>query len=316
MKRVKPEYYKKSLSRYIKKIRPDIIHTMETQNAGYLVLEVKRRYFTNKKFPLWWHTNWGSDIYLFGRLKKHKERIKELLNEIDYYSCESKRDVELAKQFGFKKTVMPVYPNSGGLKLPIIMEMRSKNRKTSDRKLIMLKGYQGWAGRAFVGIRALTLAKEYLKDYKVVIYSCEGYSMEIAAELFAIETGIELEILPENTKHEDILRYHGLARISIGLSISDAISTSVLEAMAMGSFPIQSWTSTAGEWFEDGKSGLLVPPEDPEVVAEALKRALTDDELVDSAYEINWNTVKERLDYDLLKEKTINSYRNIMDNRF
>ena len=140
--------------------------------------------------------------------------------------------------------------------------------------------------------------------------------MEIAAELFAIETGIELEILPENTKHEDILRYHGLARISIGLSISDAISTSVLEAMAMGSFPIQSWTSTAGEWFEDGKSGLLVPPEDPEVVAEALKRALTDDELVDSAYEINWNTVKERLDYDLLKEKTINSYRNIMDNRF
>ena len=32
----------------------------------------------------------------------------------------------------------------------------------------------------------------------------------------------------------------------------------------MGSFPIQSDTACADEWIEDGVSGLIVPPEDPD----------------------------------------------------
>ncbi len=64
-------------------------------------------------------------------------------------------------------------------------------------------------------------------------------------------------IIPEFTSHHDILQKHGQARISIGLSIGDAISTSLLEAIVMGSFPIQSWTSCADEWIVDGKTGIL-----------------------------------------------------------
>jgi len=71
-----------------------------------------------------------------------------------------------------------------------------------------------------------------------------------------------------------MLHYYGRARIYIGLSISDAISTSLLEAMVMGAFPIQSCTACADEWIEDGKSGFIVPPEDPHVIAEAIRRAL------------------------------------------
>jgi hypothetical protein len=40
----------------------------------------------------------------------------------------------------------------------------------------------------------------------------------------------------------EILKLHGRPRISISLSISDAISRSVLEAMVMGAFPIQRMT--------------------------------------------------------------------------
>ncbi len=309
-------YYEKRLYRYIKKLKPNIIHTLETQNAGYLLYNVKRRYFQNKAFPAWWHTNWGSDIYLFGRLKEHRDKIKGVLHECDYYSCECERDVKLAKEMGFSKTIMPVYPNTGGFDLKNLDKMRGGLVKPSKRKIIMLKGYQGWSGRALVALRALTRIKEFLKEYKILIYTYHEVDVMIAAELLSIEAGIDIHYIPINSKHGEILRLHGKARVSIGLSISDAISTSVLEAMAMGSFPIQSWTSAANEWFEDGKSGLLVPPEDPEIVAEAIKRALTDDELVDRAYEMNWDTVKERLNYDLLKEKTISSYKHIIQNSF
>jgi len=209
---------------------------------------------------------------------------------------------------------MPVYPNTGGFDLEKIEKLRVNHPKTSDRKIIMLKGYQGWAGRALVALRALTLAKNILSDYRLIIYSNpDGIDVRIAAEIFSNESGVDVSILPATTLHDEIMKYHGLARISVGLSISDAISTSVLEAMAMGSFPVQSWTSAADEWIEDGVTGLLVPPEDPQEVAEAIHKALSDDELVDNAYEKNWDTVKSRLDHNELKNKTIASYESIMN---
>jgi glycosyltransferase involved in cell wall biosynthesis len=310
-----PDWNKKRLNRLIRKVKPDIIHTLETQTSGYLLADVKREYFKNKLFPLWWHTNWGSDIYLFGRLKDHKDKIREVLSECDYYSCECNRDVELAKKFGFNKVVMPVYPNSGGFDLEHLRGIRIKLQKPSNRKIIMLKGYQGWAGRSLVAIRALSKVKDQLKGYTIVIYTYQGIDVKIAAELLSQDSGIDVTFLPEKTNHDDMLMAHGMARISIGLSISDAISTSVLESMAMGSFPIQSWTSAADEWFANGVGGLLVPPEDPEDVAAAIVKALQNDEMVDKAYEINWRTIEERLDYNTIKDRTLNSYQKIMESK-
>jgi glycosyltransferase involved in cell wall biosynthesis len=126
----------------------------------------------------------------------------------------------------------------------------------------------------------------------------------IASTLMSQNTGASIKILPENTPHQEIMRYHSLARISIGLSIGDAISTSLLEAMAMGSFPIQSCTACASEWFEDGVSGLIVTPEDPEDVEKAIRKALLDDDLVNSAANINYDKIVREANFEQLKIKT------------
>jgi glycosyltransferase involved in cell wall biosynthesis len=174
----------------------------------------------------------------------------------------------------------------------------------------MLKGYQGWAGRSLVGLRALERCADMLKGYEVVIYLASP-EVVIAAELFQRSTGVNVRIIPKGTSHVEILSLHGRARLSIGLSIGDAASTSMLEAMAMGSFPIQSWTSCADEWIEDGKSGLLVPPDDPEVVEKAIRKALADDALVDGAAELNYAVVGKRLNYYALKPMTVNIYNTV-----
>ena len=261
----------------------------------------------------WIATNWGSDIYLFGRLSAHKEKIRQVLTNCDYYSCECFRDVELAKAYGLKGKTLPVFPNTGGFDLEKIYKFRQPGL-TSERRLIMLKGYQGWAYRALVGLRALERCADILKGYTVAVYLGFTKEVKIAAELFSHSTGIPVKMIPY-TSHDEILRYHGQARVSIGLSISDAISTSFLEALVMGSFPIQSWTACADEWIEDGKTGLLVPPEDPDVVEKAIRRALTDDELVNRAAEENWRTAIERLDASKLKEKVINFYGEVIGNQ-
>ena len=180
----------------------------------------------------------------------------------------------------------------------------------------MLKGYQGWAGRALVGIRALERCSDLLSGYHIVVYTASGTDIEIASKLFSIGANVDLTILPPGQTHETIMRYHGMARISIGLSISDAISTSFLEAIAMGSFPIQSNTACAEEWIIDGRTGIIVPSEDPEIIESAIRRALSDDEMVDRAAEENWQTVVERLDHNKVKNIAIGMYEKVFNEQY
>ncbi len=299
-----PNHRAQTLRNTIRKLRPVLIHSIEMQSAGYLTLEAKNTY--QGKFPPWIVTNWGSDIFLFGRLDAHSNKIHQVLSQCNYYSCECQRDVELAKAFGFNGTTLPVFPNTGGFDLNDLTRFRKK--KTSDRRLIMLKGYQNWAGRALVGLRALERSAELLTGYEIAIYSGSP-DVEIAAELFSQNTGINIRLIPNDTPHHEILKMHGDSRISIGISISDAISTSLLEAMVMGSFPIQSCTACANEWIEHGLSGLIVPPEDPEIIERAIRSALTDDELVNKAAEINWHSALARLDNVILKKQVSDFYR-------
>ena len=82
--------------------------------------------------------------------------------------------------------------------------------------------------------------------------------------------------------------------------------------MAMGSFPIQSCTACVEEWYEDGISGFIVTPEDPEIIEKAILIGLTDDHLVDSASEINRKKIIEKANMKKLSNLSINSYLKII----
>lgn len=304
-----PSFTAHRLARLVRQIEPDVVHSLEMQHAGYLTANAKKMY--SGIFPKWIVTNWGSDIFLFARLAAHNGKIREVLSLADNYSCECQRDVCLAQAYGFTGRVLPVFPNAGGFDLAQTSGLKQKCAP-AERRIILVKGYQTWAGRALVALRALERASDLLNGYTVAIYSATP-DVEIAAELFQHTTGIPVEIIPKGTSHREILRWHGRARVFVGLSISDAISTSMLEAMVMGAFPVQSWTACADEWITDGLNGLLVPPEDPDVIERALRTVLSDDDMVNRAAEHNLALAKERLDHDLLKQKTVELYRTVTE---
>lgn len=309
LRKASPDYQKKYLKRVIRKIKPDIIHSMEIQHAGYLVNDVKKNW--RGKLPKWIATNWGSDIYFFQNFPKHLDQIHEVLNNCDYYSCECNRDVGLAKKHGLRGRTLNVFPNSGGFDLKRLKSLRQKT-KPSKRKAIVIKGYHGWAGRAQVALHALDRCGELIRGYELVVYSIQpGSGVDISARFLAEKYDMKLTLVPLHTPHEQILKHMSQARISIGLSVSDAISTMVLEAMVMGSFPIQSNTSCANEWIEDGKTGMIVPPEDPQEIAKSIKQALLNDKLVDSAAASNWKVAQKRLDDKIIKNKVISFYQEV-----
>jgi glycosyltransferase involved in cell wall biosynthesis len=243
-------------------------------------------------------------------LAAHVDKIKSILAACDYYACECHRDVQLAREYGFTKTALPVLPIAGGFRVDHLAQYRQPG-PTSSRKVVTLKGYQHWAGRALVGLRALEQCAEQIKagGYSVAVYLAEE-DVRIAAEHMALRTGIPLEILPPSS-HENVLRLHGRSRISIGLSISDGLSTSALEAMVMGAFPVQSNTSCLTELVKDGETALMVPAEDPTEVAKAIRRALADDAMVDRAAELNIRLAAERLDCSVIQPQVVKIYERI-----
>jgi len=280
----------------------DLIHVLELQHAGYLLLDTKLTATLPKVFI----TNWGSDIYWFEQFPKHKQKIIQLLKIASYYSAECQRDIEIVQRLGYSGATMPVIPNSGGINLD---ELPKNSLPPSQRKKIMIKGYTGFVGQALVAIKACELSAKQLRGYEVVIYSAAIKSRIRALKLRHIHK-VKVTILNKRTPHSEMLQRFSEARIYIGISLSDGISTSLLEAMATGCYPIQTDTSCANEWLTT-RSGSMVKPDDIRQVSASLQLALSNDSLVDTSSQINSQTIRSRASVATVSATAIDFYQNL-----
>ena len=265
----------------------DLIHVLEIQHAGYLLLGTKLTTTLPKVFV----TNWGSDIYWFEQFPEHKAKIIQLLQIASHYSAECQRDIEIVGRLGYTGATMPVIPNSGGINL---QEIPKHLPPPSQRKKIMIKGYTGFVGRALLSIKACELVAEHLRDYEVVIYSASFKARIRALKLRHIHK-VQVTIVIKRTPHHRMIQLFSEARIYIGISLSDGISTSLLEAMAVGCYPIQTDTSCASEWLPN-KSFQTISDISINSISAALKRALTHDSEVDTIALSNMATIEARAD--------------------
>lgn len=280
----------------------DLIHVLELQHAGYLLLDTKLA----PNLPKVFITNWGSDIYWFQQFPKHKQKIIELLNMASFYSAECNRDIEIVKQLGYTGETMPVIPNSGGINLDVIPK---DSLPPSQRKKIMIKGYTGFVGQALVALKACELAAEHLRGYEVVIYSASPKARMRALKLRHFHK-VRVTILKKRTPHHEMLKHFSEARVYIGISLSDGISTSLLEAMATGCYPIQTDTSCANEWL-NAISGSIVMHNSVESITNALVKAIQADDFVDHAAESNSEVTLKRVNNKAITPISEKFYDNI-----
>lgn len=249
------------------RLKPDFIHALELQNAGYIVLAaLKFHQLDGSKVIV---TNYGSDIFWFQRFPRHERRIRALLSLSHRYSAECKRDYELAEKYGFTGEFMALRPNAGGFKEAYLEEPL---RTGSQRTLVMVKGYHGWAGRAKMAIRALATIAEEIKGLEVVVYSANLVSILEARKLRKM-AGITVRWHRKGTlSHDEVMGLFSRAKIYVGLSLTDGISTSMLEAMAMGAIPVQTSSSCCDEWFD--RTGVRVPDLDVETIVNSILQGL------------------------------------------
>jgi glycosyltransferase involved in cell wall biosynthesis len=257
-------------------------------------------------------TTWGSDIFYYQRFPEHLDKIKQLLQKCDYLIPDCSRDVTLARDYGFTGEVPLILPGSGGYP---VHEMRRfiTAGNPSDRRVIVLKGYEGWAGRALTAVTALEMCADVLHNHEIVVYAA---SPSVLKRLDVVPAQRKLRITAlARSPHRTMLELFGRSRIALAVNVTDGIPNAMLEAMTMGAFPIQSDTQSTSEWITEGVNGLLVNPNDPESIAAAIRRAIRDDRLIDAAAAHNLKLITERLDLNSVRPRVIEMYRTIAARR-
>jgi hypothetical protein len=295
----------KLVRRLIYSEKPDVIHAIEFQHSGYILLRAVKGLVPTQTFQMI-VSNYGSDIYWFQRFPRHKERIRSLIALADVYTCECARDISLAENLGFQGHTVLI-PNTGGVDYSEIATS-TKERACSGRDIVMLKGYQGKFGRAITGVFCLWRERQALEGFKVVSFSTNlvtAFALHVLRSVSRIEVSVYLK---GQLAHRDVLKLMAQARLYIGLSRSDGISTSLLEAMAMGAFPIQTGTSCANEWIVAGQTGAIVSLDDVASLRKWIRRSLKDNYLVDEAQHVNSTTIAKRYTKSLMAARVQSLY--------
>ncbi|MFQ5669703.1 MAG: glycosyltransferase [Acidobacteriota bacterium] len=115
-----------------------------------------------------------------------------------------------------------------------------------------------------------------------------------------------------NLQHRTIAARLQEADVLVSLSLADGLSTSVLEAMACGLFPIVSDIAANRNIVSHGVNGLLVSGEDPEEIEQALTRVLTSPDLRRSARERNIALSRRLFDIRKNTQKMLSSVERWM----
>ena len=277
------------------------IHAIELQGAAYLYDLLPEQIQDRTSLIV---TNYGSDIQYFQNIPEHRDKIRSVLSKADFYSAECQRDYESALKLGFKGKFLPCIPNAGGFKTEIFeLNLVPSN----ERNLIMAKCYGGTFGLGELIIDALERFLRNNTDVKIVMHSVTDDLLSKSKNLrVAFPNRVDIYTVREKISRHKILDYLSKSRIYIGASRSDGVSTSFLEALCLGAFPIQTDTSCASEWIELGFFGSIIRPDTSEIFT-AINVSYFDKELENKRAQ-NLENAKRYLSYELIQLQAIKFY--------
>jgi glycosyltransferase involved in cell wall biosynthesis len=277
--------------RYIRLAKPNVLHFHELQHGAYLFNPIYKYFDKGRNFRIICST-WGSDLLFYGELKSHSQDIEKVLSWTDIMTAERVDDKRICNKFNYyKEFLAPVYITVG-LDTPI----EPPKVRSSERRKILIKGYQDNHGRALNALAALDAVKTNLQNFGIRVFSASE-AVRLQIEFLKSTKNWDIEMI-NKTSNKEIRKHFSESRIYIGLAFSDGLSTSMVEAMANGAFPIQSLNSAASVFIENGVTGFAVDPWNLEDIARCIDMALSDNELVDRASISNIKTLERNYNYN------------------
>ena len=230
---------------------------------------------------------WGSDILVWPFRDRLRFGVaRRVLSSAAFVVADSitvRRILQL--NFGYppdRVLVFPFGPEEDALSFPLVQK--------DDSMVIFPRALESIYS-PLTAIQAIASLAKKRPELRVV-FTMGGSLLEDCRRL-AGESGLSADFngpLPRR----DYLKTMATAGIYLSLALSDATPVSLLEAMALGAFPVISDLPATREWIVDGLNGLLVDPRSPASVSSAMEKALDDQSLVERARAVNNQMMRER----------------------
>jgi len=289
----------------INTIKPDIVHCFEMLLSGLPIISVMEQ----NAIPLI-YSSWGSDVFYHENLGISKAALHQFYKRTNYLITDCNRDYKLAVSQGFKNKFLGVFPGNGGVSVDA-----SKIQPNLKRRTILIKGYDDGVGKASVVLQAIEkLPKQLLQQKNIVVYSADSSVIkQIQASPILQELSINTHSRYTFIQNETLLQLMGKSCIHIANSVSDGMPNALLEAMAMGAFPIQSNPGgVTEEVIVHGDNGFLIAnPLDANEIATHIETALTNVDLRAKAQDKNVNFINHNYKRSTLQPTIVQLYKEV-----
>lgn len=290
----------KKLQAFIDEVQPDLVHALRVPYEGMLASQTKIY------VPLV-VSIWGNDFTLHARstpfMKSYTLRV---MKKVSALHADCQRDIRLAHEWGLsvaKPTL--VTPGNGGIRSEIFYPPAEPVKAPV---IINPRGFRAYVRTdSFFKSIPLVLAKR--ADTKFICTSMKGESQALQwINELQIENAVQLLSPIPHEKMGEVFRS---AQIVISPSIHDGTPNSLIEAMACGCFPVAGDLESIREWITPGQNGLLVNPNDPQSIADAILMGLQREDLRRDAAGLNANLISARAEYETNMQRVVEFYKAV-----
>jgi glycosyltransferase involved in cell wall biosynthesis len=298
--------------------RPHIVHTLGLESASYFFNYTRRVHPEVVGIGRWVvQVRGGPDLALHQHEKEYRTKIVDVLAQCDHLIADNPINYRDAVALGLspEKVDSPglgVVSGPGGLDIESLRSTWTKLPSQRQRTILWPKTYETISSKALPVFEAIKLAWDRIAPV----------SFEM---LWLVQSDVQIwfeKSMPDHIKaacrlygrlpRQDVLKMLSSARIMLAPSLTDGIPNSMMEAMALGAFPIVSPLDTIMPVVENEKNVLFARNLYPHEIADALIRAMSDDRLVDAAAEKNAIRVIELADRKRIVRDVVNYYLEIV----
>ena len=158
-------------------------------------------------------------------------------------------------------------------------------------------------------VRAARSVAEQLPELRVIIVG-EGPARPDLERLIA-QLGLQDRVLLTGFR-PDVFDIFAMLDCFVLPSRLEGLGTSIMDAHVMGIPVVATRTGGIPDLIEDGRTGLLVPPRDPDLLGGAIVRMLRDPSLRERCVG-NARVRAQRYDYRNMVHNTVDAYQRIFD---
>lgn len=301
-------WYGPRFRKLVQRVQPDLVHALRIPYEGMLAA------YAPPGVPLA-VSIWGNDLTLHAAGSRSMAAgTRRALARAGALLADAARDIRLARAWGFDpRKPSLVVPGSGGLDLGEIEAVRRsaaagvyepalEGLPPGAPLVLNPRGLRTGSVRADTFFQAVPLVRARRPD---VVFACAAMAGQPEAlrwieQLRLPDDAVRLlPLLPQPNLWRLFLR----AQVSVSISQHDGTPNSLLEAMALGCFPVAGDIESLREWITPGVNGLLAPPGSPPALAEAVLLALDSPALRAQAAAENARRVAARAEAGMVREK-------------